>query len=324
MEHDPTSPHLGWLAAGALLLLLAGCGGGSSVSVGEPSSNIGPVIAGTVSMPNGQLAAAPSALARLAQAVVARVEALVAGNVAPVGEGVAVRLIQIDEENIVNGQIRNGRVRFTAMTNSDGVYALRLPTGTNANTCRFYVEVGSSGDRTLTRAFVYAENPGEVDIDFQSEATVRLLLDQIEAGATSLCSWSAAEVKLVNDAVVASSGQVFGDTAAAVNSAAVVVAGADPDVQNAIAIAIGAITPAATATNTSVPLGTATATGTVAPPTPTIGPPTATRTRPTRTQTRVATRTPTPDGSAANRAAVVPTPTPTPTVRAVTDTTTTR
>lgn len=322
MKDSATSPHPGWLVASALLLLLAGCGGGSSVLVGEPSDNSGPVIAGTVSMPNGQVAAAPSALARLVRAVLARVEALVAGNVVAVGEGVAVRLIQIGEKNIVNGQIRNGRVRFTAATNSDGVYALRLPAGTHANTCRFYVEVGSSADRTLTRAFVYAEHPGEVDIDFQSEATVRLLLDQIKAGTTSLCSVSAAQIELVNAAVVASSAQVFGDTAAAVNSSAVVAAAADPDVQNAMAIAIGAITPGATATNTSAPPATVTATRTVAPPTPTTGQPTPTRTKPTRTPTRVATRTPTAAEGAAHRAAAAPTPTPTPTAAVVSDTTT--
>lgn len=51
-----------WLAAGAIALLLAGCGGGASTQVGGPPNLNGPLIGGSVSMPNGRVAAAPSAL----------------------------------------------------------------------------------------------------------------------------------------------------------------------------------------------------------------------------------------------------------------------
>ncbi len=51
-----------WVGAAAMLWLVAGCGGESSVSVGVPTENNGPPLTGLVSMPNGQVAAGPSAL----------------------------------------------------------------------------------------------------------------------------------------------------------------------------------------------------------------------------------------------------------------------
>ena len=88
----PAPSHRAWLCAAVLLWLTAGCGGESSVSVGGPPANNGPVVKGQVLAPSGRLASAPSTLERLANAVVARVEALVANNVFPVGGGIEVRL----------------------------------------------------------------------------------------------------------------------------------------------------------------------------------------------------------------------------------------
>src|SRR5262249_2614987 len=97
-RHATASALVAFAIAGALL---AGCGGGSNVQIGEPAS--GPTISGQVSMPGGTVASAPSLLQRLARQVVTRVEALVANNVEPVGPGVDVRLIRIDSSNIVDG-----------------------------------------------------------------------------------------------------------------------------------------------------------------------------------------------------------------------------
>lgn len=289
IESTKLSIASGWrgrLGAAACLLLLAGCGGSSSVSSSFPPPG-GPVVGGIVLMPNGQVAGAPSALERLAQAFVARVEALVASNVRPVGAGVSVRLVQIDDRNVVNGQIRRGRVVFQATTDSNGAYSVRLPGGTTPDTCRFYVEVGNT---SVTRAFVFGQQ--RVDVDFQSEATVRLLLDQIKAGNTTLCDLTSDDLKLVYEAVVAAPGQVFGDTPSAINSSAVIVAAADPGVQNAIAIAVGEPTPPPSATDTVPPTVTGTATSTIASGTPTRAPSTATRTVPaTRTNTPPVTNT---------------------------------
>src|SRR5262245_34774901 len=94
-------PHRAWLYAAVLLCtMMAGCGGESSVSVGVPTENNGPIISGQVQMPSGEVAAAPSALERLAAYVVARVEALVANNVFPVGAGVEVRLRRISPDDV--------------------------------------------------------------------------------------------------------------------------------------------------------------------------------------------------------------------------------
>jgi hypothetical protein len=271
-----------WLGLAATLLL-ASCGGESSVSVGVPTDNNGPTISGTVSMPNGQVAAAPSALERLAEAVVTRVEALVSGTVRPVGSGVTLRVREIGPENIVGGRIKGGRVTFTGTTGNGGAYAIKLPTGTSPETCRYMLEVGS-GD-TLTRAFV---DDLHVDIDFQSEAAVRLVLDEIRRKTTTLCALAADDLRNIRTAVVNSNREVFGDSASAVNAAAFAAASADPNVQAAIDVALGAPTPLPTTTNTAPPTLTATA---VPSATQTV-PPTST-VPPTRTNTTVPTRTPT-------------------------------
>lgn len=313
MKRQPSMRRTLALAPALCLLALAACGG-SSVELGVPPDLNGPVVSGQVSLPNGQVAASPSALRRLAQALVARVEALVAVDVAvrPVGADVEVRLIEIDDRNIVNGAIRNGRVLFTAITDANGQYAVRLPTGSSPGDCRFYLEVGNSA---VTRAFIYAAEPTRTNVNFESEATVRLLLDEIRAGNTTLCSLNAADIQIVDIAVTNSSGQVFGTSTAALNASAVIAAAADPNVQRALAIAVGKVTPAPTATDTAAAEATATATvsatGTAAPPTSTSGVPTATSTRPNRTATSTATepaapptRTPTVGASATHTGAV--------------------
>lgn len=267
-----------WLGAVALSWLLsAGCGGESSVSVGVPTENNGPVLSGQVAMPNGQLAAAPTLYERVAAAVVARVEALVAGNVRPVGAGVRVRLVRIAPGNVRNGAIVGGETVNEVTTDSAGRFSLRMPTGTDPNTCRFVLEVGATRDRTLTRAFVDAAS---VDVTFESEATVRLLLQEIKANHVALCDLDAGELFSVRSAVHDSEQQAFGDTAGAINSSATVAAASDPDVQAAIALATGAATPVPSATDTVAP-------------TATVAVPTATAPRATPTHTAAATRTPT-------------------------------
>lgn len=279
-------PLRAWLAAAALVGLLAGCGGESSVSVGVPTENNGPIISGQVSMPNGRFAAAPSALERVAAAVVARVEALVADHVAPVPAGIAVRLRRLDASNIRNGAIVGGKVVNETTTGTNGLFSLRLPSGTDAGTCRFLLEVGSSRDRTLTRAFVDADS---VDVNFESEATVRLLLQEIAAGHVGLCDLDAGEIFSVRRAVQDSPNQAFGESAAAINTSATVAAGTDPGVQNALRQVTGRVTPSPVAPTATI-TQTAPPTNTV-PPTNTA-PPGATNTPlPTRTNTRLPTNT---------------------------------
>ncbi|MBX3025634.1 hypothetical protein KF840_12075 [bacterium] len=306
----PAPSHRAWLCAAILLWLMAGCGGESSVSVGVPTENNGPVVNGQVRMPSGRLAAAPSALERLAGWVVTRVEALVANNVFPVGAGVEVRLLRIGPSNVRNGTIRGGETVNTTTTGSDGSFALRMPTGTNYGTCRYVVEVGNTRDRTLTRAFV---DSATVDITFESEAALRLLLDEVSAGRAALCDLDADEIRSVRRAVQDSPNQAFGLTAAAINASAETAAGSDPNVRAAIANATGQVTPPPTSTSTAPPPPTATATDTAPVPTATApGPPTRTNTSvPTRTNTTGPTRTNPPP--ATDTAAPTRTNTPAPT-----------
>ena len=284
----PAPSHRAWLCVAILLWLAAGCGGESSVSVGVPTENNGPVVSGQVLMPSGRLAAAPSTFDRLAAYVVARVEALVANNVFPVGAGVEVRLVRLAPGNIRNGVIVGGETVNRVTTETDGSFALRMPTGTDPGTCRFMLEVGSTRGHTLTRAFV---DSGTVDINFESEATVRLLLDEIKAGRVELCDLGANEIFSVRRSVQNSQNQAFGVTAAALNASAKTAAANDPDVQAAIALATNNVTPLPTSTNTAVvPTNTAPVPTNTAPP-----PPTRTNTNtPLRTNTGAPSRTNTP------------------------------
>ena len=299
-------PLRAWLGAAALLGLLAGCGGESSVSVGVPTENNGPIISGQVSMPNGRVAAAPSALDRLAAVLVARVEALIAGNVAPIPAGVVVRLRRIDNTNIRNGAIVGGTVVNEATTGNNGTFSLRLPTGTDAGTCRFVLEVGTSGDRTLTRAFVDADS---VDVDFESEATVRLLLNEIKAGHAALCDYDAGEIFSLRRTIEESQAQAFGETAAAINASATTAAAGDPAVQSQLAQVSNRVTPS------PVP---PTATHTAPPPPTNTAPPVATNTTaPTRTPTRVPTNTTAPTNTSVPTRTDTPPPTRTDTATPV-------
>src|SRR4029450_6032128 len=115
-----------------------------------------------------------------------------------------VRLVRIDNSNIVDGEIRGGALVGRVSTNSDGRFSIRMPARTRPDTCRFYLEAGANGNRTLPRAFVYAP---DVDINFESEATLRLLLDQIKAGTTTLCDLTPGDIQLVTTAVVSSDRQ---------------------------------------------------------------------------------------------------------------------
>ncbi len=211
-----------------------------------------------------------------------------------------VRLRRIDAGDIRDGRIVGGEIVTETTTGADGQYGLRMPNDTDPGTCRFVMEVGR--DRTLTRAFVAADR---VDVSFESEATVRLVLDEIKAGRTTLCGLDAGELRSIDEAVAASDNQVFGDTAAAVNASAVVAAASDPNVRAALDAATGQPTPRPSATDTAPPTLTATA-----------PPPTATATAPlppTRTNTPAATRTATGTGVPTNTGAPTRTDTAAPT-----------
>lgn len=308
-----------WISALALLLVVAGCGGDAGVEVrsGGGGQGGGPRVAGQVKMPNGEVAGSFSLLRRFAAAFVERVEALVAVNVEPVGRNVVVELVRLRSEDVVAGRIGGGELIFTSSTEDTGQYQVELQKDTDANTCRYMVQVGSGEDDTLTRAFVFSTSE-PVDINFQSEAAVRLILQALADNNADLCEISAAEISNIYAAVVAAPATVNGTTVAALNADARNVAAADPGVQAALASALGLEpTVRPTATRTPVP-PSATRTRTPTAPAGTTATPTASVTqtpRATRTDTPLFTTSPTPTRTpSAGTPTATRTPTTTPTL----------
>lgn len=214
----------------AALLSFAGCGG--DVELDVTHSDTRKQVKGTVELPNGELAAASSWWQRVATAMVARVHALT-GNADLVGAGIRVELVRLSREAAAAGQ--PGTFVDAEDTAADGSYTVLLPQGTDANTCRFLVQVGAAADGTLTRAFVYtSEVP--IRIDFRSEAAVRLILDEVPPA--DLCSIDSAEIATIVAAVDGTPGDVSADSVEDANAAATTAAASNPGVQNAIAVAI--------------------------------------------------------------------------------------
>jgi hypothetical protein len=257
-------------------------------------------------MPNGKVARAGGAWQRIAAALWSEAAAIT-GAVSPV-VGTSVDLVELRQEDLDNGT-QPGSVG-SATTGSDGAFCIGLAANTDQNVCRYMLQVGSADDHTLTRAFVFSTTD-KINIDFRSEATVRLILAQIPPA--TLCDFTPDEIRSIYDAVVAAPGTATGANASEINAVAETIAAADPGVQAAIAAAYTPPTP----TETSTP----TATG----PTPTRTPfPTETETytpRSTRTplvdtptltppRTRTPTDTATPVGATPSPVPATATATP--------------
>lgn len=294
----------GWLGGVAILMLIVGCGGDASVSVSTGGGNgggQGPRVGGRVFLPNGQLALSTSPVQRFASALVERADALVATNVQPAGINVLVQLFRVEESSSVGGGIQVSEELFQNSTNEEGQYDVFLPAGGSADTCRFMVQVGNAVDGTMTRAFVYSTS-APIDVSFQSEAAVRLILERVVGGGASLCDFDAGDIANIYRAVLDTPTVVTGNTVAALNLNATNAARQSPQVQAAINAALGGPTlpprptdtvgPPPTSTNTSPPAPTSTHTQ-APPPTNTV-PPGATATNtPTVTNTVPAEDTPT-------------------------------
>jgi hypothetical protein len=213
------------------MLSLAACGG--DVELDVTHSDTRKRIRGTVELPNGELAAHRGSLwQQIAEALVGRVHALT-GNASPVGAGVRVELVQMSREDAAAG--RPGVLLDAEDTVEDGSYTVLLPVDTDANTCRFLVQVGNADDGTLTRALIY-NNTGPIRIDFRSEATVRLILDRVPPA--DFCDFDTADIGAIVGAVDAAPGNIAAADVESANGAATAAAGADAGVQNAIDAAL--------------------------------------------------------------------------------------
>src|SRR5262249_33250270 len=151
-------------------------------------------------------------------------------------------------------------------TRKNGKFCIGLPEGTDANRCRFAVQVGDSASHTLTRALVFSTDE-PVDIDFRSEATARVILASIPPAG--LCDFSSDEIRNIYDAVASAPGSALGADADEINAVATSLAAQDPGVQAALTAAIHPPptstptprppVPTATRANTATPQDTATA-----------------------------------------------------------------
>ena len=184
----------------------------------------GAVVVGTVLMPNGVAADLDRPVLRRLAHLVANEALALTGNVLPVGRNVAVRLTQ---------QLANGTEfgQTVAETDDAGRFAIDLPASVGADICpRLLLSVGH--DSTLTRALVYSTSE-PVDIDFASEAAVRLIAARVASG-TDLCSVSPADIRAIVTAIRALPGIVAGADAAEINSNATRIAASAPPIPGLI------------------------------------------------------------------------------------------
>jgi hypothetical protein len=258
-----------WATSGmAAVLSLWGCGGDAGLGLVKQQcgGGRGLQIRGVVAMPGGRVAQAGNTWERFAGAVWSEAAAIT-GAIQPVGSGVDVSLVELRQDDPHGDP---GAIAVVS-TDENGEYCIGLPQGTDETVCRYVLQVGSRDDDSLTRAFVFS-NDDPFDIDFRSEAVVRLVLAQIPP--TTLCEFSPSELQTIYDAVDAAPGNAIGNTAAEINAVAASIASLDPGVDAAISAAYN-----------RAPTRT---------PTPTVGPATATPTGPTPTRTEIVRRTDTP------------------------------
>ena len=304
-------------------MVVAGCGTESELGVrhSPPPPTVGVEVSfgGLVQMPDGRVARATglfSEVALLARAA----EALTAANVRPVGAGVRVALALLQPDGSL------GPVVATASTNANGRYLLAIPGGRDpASVCRYVAFVGDASTGTLTRRIVTASDFSQ-DIDFQSEALVRLLVDRVQRGE-DLCAASGVELEQMLARIRALPDVVVGSGAADVNLKARQIAGADETLQGLLDAALAptptpvrtprftftaSATRTSTATRTRTPTRTSTPSVTVTPTATPSRPPTRTFTPGSPVPTATPTREESPGPTALATATATATETPAP------------
>lgn len=307
--------------------VFAGCGTESDLGVrhSPPPPTVGVEVSfgGLVQMPDGRVARTSSWLREVAL-LTSAADALVAANVRPVGAGVTVALAVLGPDGNL------GPTLATASTTGSGRYQLTIPGGRDpASVCRYVVFVGDASSGTLTRRIVTGTDFTQ-DIDFQSEALVRLLVDRVQQGA-DLCAASVTELEQMLARIRALPDVVVGSGAADINLKARQIAGADDALQDLLDAALAptptpvrtprftftaSATRTSTATRTRTPTRTSTPTRTVTPTATPSRPPTRTFTpgspAPTATATPVPTAVESPEPTLAVTATATATATQTP------------
>lgn len=220
------------LVAGALtaMVCLGACG--ADVELDVTRSDNRKAIRGVVELPNGQLAKEPGSPWQQFAAILAAPARALTGNAEPAA-GVRVELVRLAAADAAAGQ--PGELLDAETTLNDGTFTILLPRDTDANTCRFLIQVGDADEGTLTRALVH-NNTGPIRVDFRSEAAVRLILEEVPPA--DFCSFDTAEIAAIVAAVDAAPGLVNENDVESANDLATIAAAGDTAVQNAIAAAM--------------------------------------------------------------------------------------
>lgn len=293
------------IAAVGFTVVFAACGTESNLDVRHPPPPQTPQVqvrvGGQVRMPDGRVAQREAWFAAGWTVLAKRAEALFAANVRPVGAGVRVALGILSPGGSLDGPL------VTTSTDANGRYELVLPDSRDpASVCRYVVYVGDAASGSLTRAFLTAADDQQ-DIDFQTEALVRLVLDRASSGF-DLCAASVTELRAMLSHIRLMPDVIVGTNAADVNLKARQVVGADETLQAVLDAAMG---PTPTPVRTPRFTFTASPTRTFTPTRTSTGTRTQTPTRtntPTITPTRPPTRTPTPGAPSPTTASQTPTP----------------
>lgn len=238
------------LAAGAVALVVAGCGSNGQTDVTIPPIDTGPAISGVISAPNGEYARAGGAW-DWAEALLFIPRAAALQNVAPAQGTLRVALSQVLQQDATDGSIDSPLLINQADTDGDGNYTIAASQANQLDTiCRLMVSVGS-GD-SMTRAFVTAKT---TNIDAISETVVRVILDRlVRAPAVTLCDFNIDALTKIAGAVGTATTLASGDTVAAINDNAFALActsAASARVKNAVDAATGK--PASTGCGTEFP-----------------------------------------------------------------------
>lgn len=197
-------------------------------------------VSGVVLLPVSAYADASTAGAAVAQSAEALESAGVAG---PVPRNFTVQLVRVTPGDILNGRIRSDlTVLGETYTDDRGEFRLELPPGADENSCRYMIQVVKDPRRQAipaTRAFVYVVD-GHLVVSFESEAAVRLIVQNQGAGDTGLCDYTAADIAHLLGAVMLADGEVACPDIASCNDNATAAARENDGVQAALQSGSGA------------------------------------------------------------------------------------
>ena len=201
----------------AFALAQYGCGGGGGGGGASASSSSGTAVNGSIQAPGGVIAFdRPFSLRRMLARFFVGDAAADNPGVAPVGAGVTVNLVQIDN----NGN--QVAILATTTTDASGNYTLTAPAGFTGGAS--YV-VEAAGSSLTLRSFVTGTT---VNVDPYTHATVTLITGAVSTASSAIAAVSSADVAAVQQTVL----QTSGDITTTSSTATQMVSGLTTKIQN--------------------------------------------------------------------------------------------